>query len=631
MNNQVLSTSIASGVDHVIAATQGHIVLALPLGLGKPNQFVNALFQRALADSSIRLEILTALSLTKPRGKSELEQRFLAPFIERVYGDYVELDYLAASRRNRLPANITLHEFFVQPASELNNAYAQQHYISTNYTHVARDLNARGVNVVAQLVGSRLRDGVRELSFSCNPEVTLDLWPLLKARRAKGEAIVMVAQTHDALPFMANDALVDDGVFDVVIDDASCQTTLFSTPNMPVEMAEHFIGLHASSLVKDGGTLQIGIGALGDAVSTALLLRQEDNAGYQQLLDDTHSAIPPAPVVASIGARGVFTDGLYGCTEMFTYGLFQLFRRGVIKRKVVHGDQEVCLHGGFFLGPNDLYHGLTQLDDDTRNQLCMGSVNFVNHLYGDEQLKRNHRVEARFINTVFTATLMGAAVADQLEDGRVLSGVGGQYNFVAQAHELDGARSILLLRATRESGGECLSNIVWNYGHTTIPRFLRDIVITEYGVADLRAKSDSEVIKAMLNITDSRFQQALLDTAVANLKLEPDYTIPAAYRNNTPQRLQSIYQPRRAQGYFATYPLGTDFNDIEQRLLKALGWLKAKSEPRFMLQLARTVLTDENTEVYFHQHLAHMGLAQPSSLKERLYKQLMLAALNETE
>ncbi|WP_371358526.1 acetyl-CoA hydrolase/transferase C-terminal domain-containing protein, partial [Salmonella sp. E393-2] len=102
----------------------------------------------------------------------------------------------------------------------------------------------------------------------------------------------------------------------------------------------------------------------------------------------------------------------------------------------------------------------------------------------------------------FTVTLLGAGVADQLEDGRVLSGVGGQYNFVAQAHELEGARSILMLRSWRESGGEVSSNIVWQYAHTTIPRHLRDMVVTEYGIADLRGKNDAEVIAALLAIAD---------------------------------------------------------------------------------------------------------------------------------
>ena len=75
-------------------------------------------------------------------------------------------------------------------------------------------------------------------------------------------------------------------------------------------------------------------------------------------------------------------------------------------------------------------------------------------------------------------TLLGAGVADQLEDGRVLSGVGGQYNLVAQAHELEGARSILMLRSWRESSGEVSSNIVWQYAHHHSQR--ADMVADKY-------------------------------------------------------------------------------------------------------------------------------------------------------
>ncbi|MFP3520579.1 acetyl-CoA hydrolase/transferase C-terminal domain-containing protein, partial [Pseudomonas sp. SIMBA_077] len=80
--------------------------------------------------------------------------------------------------------------------------------------------------------------------------------------------------------------------------------------------------------------------------------------------------------------------------------------------------------------------------------------------------------------------LMGAAVSDQLQGGRVMSGVGGQYNFVAQGHALADARSVLILRSWRESAREVSSNIVCEYGHRPIPRHLRDFVITEYGIAD---------------------------------------------------------------------------------------------------------------------------------------------------
>ncbi len=71
--------------------------------------------------------------------------------------------------------------------------------------------------------------------------------------------------------------------------DAKDSTTLFSTPNMPVGFQDHFIGLHASTLVRDGGTLQIGIGSMGDALTAALLARQADNAAYQPAADGSGS------------------------------------------------------------------------------------------------------------------------------------------------------------------------------------------------------------------------------------------------------------------------------------------------------------------------------------------------------
>ena len=139
---------------------------------------------------------------------------------------------------------------------------------------------------------------------------------------------------------------------------------------------------------------------------------------------------------------------------------------------------------------------------EQRARFAMTVISFVNELYGDEQLKRGQRQDARFINTVFGMTLLGAGVADQLEDGRVLSGVGGQYNFVAQGHALEGGRSILLLRSWREAGGEAPSNIFWNYGHCTIPRHLRDIVGTEYGIADLTGQTASEGIARLPAVCD---------------------------------------------------------------------------------------------------------------------------------
>ena len=116
----------------------------------------------------------------------------------------------------------------------------------------------------------------------------------------------------------------------------------------------------------------------------------------------------------------------------------------------------------------------------------MTGVRRTNQLLLDYPLYCAQRRNARFINTGMIVALNGAVASDALEDGTVISGVGGQYNFVAMAHDLPGARSVLCIRSTRGHGKQLQSNIVPFYGYTTIPKHLRDVIVTEYGVADLR-------------------------------------------------------------------------------------------------------------------------------------------------
>ena len=637
----VQSCSIERAVDDVLARLPSHIHLGLPLGLGKANRFVNALYQRIRQLPERRLTIYTALSVGRPPLGEGLQRQFLEPFIERVFGDYIELDYLADLHRNSLPDNIHVEQFFMQPGSLLNSPSAQQDYVSSNYSHAARDINANGLNLVAQLIARDPQDANR-LSLSCNPDITLDLLPMIAKRRAAGETILMLGHVHSDLPFMPGDAEMTADDFDLLIEEDE-RTTLFSTPNMPVSLQDHFIGLHASTLVRDGGTLQIGIGAMGDALVAALLARQADNAGYRALLDDLDIS-PWHPLIEAEGGIVPFAQGLYGCSEMFVHGLMVLVDAGIVRRKVypdaerqalanagmldesLHTDG-VCVHGGFILGPASFYQRLREVPHSKRSEFNMTAISFINELYGQEALKRLQRRYARFVNSAFTMTLLGAGVADQLQDGRVLSGVGGQYNFVAQGHALHDARSVIILRSWRESGGEVSSNIVWEYGHCTIPRHLRDIVITEYGIADLRGKTDRKVIEALLNITDSRFQTALIEQAQHIGKLPKDFCLDPRFANNSPERLHAI--AARHPHLFPEYPLGCDFSAQEQDLLRALNWLKSKFKLTQIYELGKATL-DAPAPHAFPEHLARMQLAKPTGLREELYQRLLLAGLQAT-
>lgn len=614
--------SIDQAVEQVLSQLPAHIHMGLPLGLGKPNAFVNALYTRVRDLPERQLTIYTALSLGRPALGDGLQKRFLEPFVERVFADYEELTYLADLRNDSLPPNIRVEQFFMQPGSLLHSETAQQDYISSNYSHAARDINAKGLNLVAQLVAATPEKPVH-LSLACNPDITLDLQPMIAKRRAAGETILMLGQVHSELPYMPGDAELPIDAFDLLIDEAE-QRRLFSTPNMPVTTQDHCIGLHASSLVRDGGTLQIGIGAMGDALAAALLARQGDNAGYRALLDELDIG-PWQALIEREGGLEAFTQGLYGCSEMFVNGLLALVEAGVVRRPA--DEQGVLVHGGFFLGPQAFYQRLREMTLEQRARFSMTRISFINELYGQEDLKRRQRRDARFVNTVFGMTLLGAGVADQLEDGRVLSGVGGQYNFVAQGHALEGGRSVLLLRSWRESGGEVSSNLFWSYGHCTIPRHLRDILVTEYGIADLRGHTDSEVIARLLAVSDSRFQGALMEQAKRAGKLASDFQLDARFSDNTPERLEAI-KARHAR-LFPEYPLGTDFTAEERDLLRALNWLKSKFKLSEVLELGKAALEAPGPEAY-EAHLVRMQLGKPQGLKEELYQRLLLAGLAAT-
>jgi acyl-CoA hydrolase len=260
----------------------------------------------------------------------------------------------------------------------------------------------------------------------------------------------------------------------------------------------------------------------------------------------------------------------------------------------------------------------------------MTSVTRVNDLFGEESLARRQRHDARFINICMMVTLSGAAVSDGLADGRVVSGVGGQYNFVAMAHELERSRSILLLRATREAAGRNESNIVFNYGHITIPRHLRDIVVTEYGIADLRGRSDSEIAAALISIADSRFQEDLATKAKAAGKLARDWRIPRHASDNTPERLAARLGPLAKRRLLPMFPLGTDFDAEEQRLIPALQWLK-KSSATWTGRLGLVAaLGNEAPSEFEASAIARMGVDPGRSFKDLVLQRVLALALRRT-
>ena len=619
--------SVTELADALIASLGKTVVVGLPIGVGKAVHVADALFERALSDPSISLTIFTGLTLATPRSRSDLEARFIDPLVERLYTDWPTPAYVQAMSDNNLPSNIQVREFYLRPGAYLGNDIAQQSYASINYSHVVDALMELGVNVIVQLVASR-QASPGKYSLSSNPDITLDLLPRLEARRKLGQAVAMVGQVNSNLPYMFGDAELDAERFDFILDGDEYQFPLFGLPNKRVAPSDYATGMHVASLIPDGGTLQLGIGSLSDAVAHCLRLRHEWPDIFSDVLERLPGGTRSARRTVLPIESAPFKEGLYASTELLSDALLALFQKGVIKRPA-DDDDKTLIHAGFFVGSNAFYESLRQLPPERRQLIKMTPISFVNTLFGDEVRKRRQRRRSRFINETMMATLLGAAISDALDDGRIVSGVGGQFDFVSMAHSLEGAHSILMLRASRVNKGVTQSNVRWAYEHATVPRHHRDIYVSEYGIAATRGKTDSQVIDAMLQIADSAFQPELLALAKSARKLTADYRLPIGARNS-PQELQSIFDRPELQPYFPEYPLGTDLTTTEQELVPALQWLQtnmARTSSKFRVMMQALTRGGSSTN---SAAIERLGLDQASGIGQRVTRRLINYALSRT-
>ena len=691
---------------NIIATVGKNIVFGAPLGLGKPVGVLNALYRIAESDPSINLTIITALTLARPVLHSDLEKRFIEPFLARILKDYEELLYEQARVDQKLPKNINVIEFFLSTAKFLHNDYVQQNYICTSYTDVARDTSYYKMNVIGQQVSHRATNK-NLYSLSSNS----DLFPdVLRYMRESGQKLAIVAEVNNNLPFMHGDAVIEAETFTDIVD-TNQYKTLFAIPHDELSSEDQLIGLYTSTLVKDDSCLQIGIGKLSNSLTASLILRNSDNNLYQKILERLKVEEKFGATIKLWGETGVFNKGLYASTEMLCDGYLQLYKQNILRKQVydhvglqkllnagaitdtikpdiidvllehqiiqphlthddfiflkkfgiLAGDVDweegflmlpggerlaaklatkhdknaivseclgktlktgIIAHAGFFLGSTDLYQALLDLSDAELEKFNMTFVARTNALLWWPELLKLQRQHTRFVNSAMMVTLGCVVISDGLTNMREVSGVGGQFDFLQMALELEGSRSIINCRSTRKNNGKIETNIIWEYVNATGPRFLRDIIITEYGVADCRSKTDAEIIKAMLNVSDSRFQPKLLQTAKNAGKIPKDYQIPPAFQNNFPHVIEAIVKEFQAHGHFDPYPFGTELTDVEQTLKPALLLLGSFSKWKLLRTVMAANLYFKDDEP-FKPYLERMQLYKPKDFKEVIYKKLL--------
>jgi len=147
--------------------------------------------------------------------------------------------------------------------------------------------------------------------------------------------------------------------------------------------------------------------------------------------------------------------------------------------------------------------------------------------------------------------------------------------------------------------------------------------VTEYGVADLRGKSDRDVIVAMRAITDQRFQDDLLLQAKDAGKIERSFELPNTARDNTPDALARALKPAVDSNLLPAFPFGSDFTEIERILLPALQILKSASMRELAVFLVRGLSRRTEDQAF----LDRLQLAQPRKPYEWLYATLVRGAL----
>ena len=282
-------------------------------------------------------------------------------------------------------------------------------------------------------------------------------------KTAAEEADLVIAQVNKNMPRTLGDAFLHVTQFGVIVE---TDTPVIELAPPKISDVERAIGQNVAKLVHDGDTLQLGIGAIPDAV--LLFLKEKNDLGIH--------------------------------TEMFSDGVVELAEAGVItnKKKTIHQGQSVAT---FLMGTRRLYDYV-----DNNPAVAMYPVQYVNDPY---VIAQNDNLVS--INSCVQIDIMGQVVSTSA-GLRQISGVGGQIDFVRGANMSKGGRAIMAMPSTTGKGK--ISKIVpfLDPGSAvTTTRNDVNYVITEYGIAQLRGKSLRQRAEELIRIAHPDFRDALWD------------------------------------------------------------------------------------------------------------------------
>jgi len=279
-------------------------------------------------------------------------------------------------------------------------------------------------------------------------------------RAAISTASRVIAEVNPRMPRTHGDGLVHVDRIDLAVE---VDYELPERPPTPLGEVERGIGRHVAGLVEDGATLQLGIGAIPDAVLAAL-------GGHRDL-------------------------GIH--SEMFSDGVVELVERGVITGalKRTHPGKVV---GSFILGTRRVYDFA-----DDNPEIAMLAVDYVNDT---AVIRRNPKVTA--INSAIEIDLTGQVVADSIGT-RLFSGVGGQMDFMRGASLSPGGKPIIALPSVTRSGESRIVALIKPGAGVVTTRAHVHYVVTEQGIANLYGMSLRERARALIDIAHPGHREAL--------------------------------------------------------------------------------------------------------------------------
>ena len=289
----------------------------------------------------------------------------------------------------------------------------------------------------------------------CSLGISVDV-----TRAAVQTASHVVAQINPKMPRTHGDGLIHVSSFHAVVE--SDEPLPEHAPPQLGDI-EHAIGRHVAGIIEDVSTLQMGIGAIPDAVLTSLV---------------NHKRL-----------------GIH--TEMFSDGLIDLVERGVVtgeKKKVNIGK----IVAGFVMGTRRIYDFV-----DDNPLVVMLDITYVNDT---AVIRRNPRVCA--VNSAIEVDLTGQVCADSIGE-RMYSGVGGQMDFIRGASLSEGGRPIIALPSTTSKGLTRIVPMLKPGAGVVTTRAHVHHIVTEYGVADLYGRSLRQRAAALIAIAHPDHREAL--------------------------------------------------------------------------------------------------------------------------